>query len=162
MTKQEIIDKIVDECDKQGLVLDEQKAYVLATVKWETGHTFQSVKESYWKTEAWRKRNLRYFPYYGRGMVQLTHKYNYEKFGKLLGIDLVNYPDKALDTETSIFILVYGFKHGSFTGRELERYINVEQTDFYNARRCINGLDQAEKIAEIAEEFLAGGIVEDN
>ena len=31
--------------------------------------------------------------YYGRGFIQLTFKSNYERYGKLIGIDLVNNPD---------------------------------------------------------------------
>ena len=42
-------------------------AYVFATVFHETAQTFAPVIEAYWKTEAWRKRNFRYYPYYGRG-----------------------------------------------------------------------------------------------
>lgn len=53
------------ECIAQGLALKTQIAYVLATVFHETGHTWKPVKEAYWFSEAWRKQNLRYFPYYG-------------------------------------------------------------------------------------------------
>uniref|UniRef100_A0A0D9VP75 chitinase n=1 Tax=Leersia perrieri TaxID=77586 RepID=A0A0D9VP75_9ORYZ len=31
--------------------------------------------------------------YYGRGPIQLTHKYNYQQAGDALGLDLVNNPD---------------------------------------------------------------------
>lgn len=154
MTRQDTIELIIEECDNHSLYLDEQKAYVLGTVEWETNHTFKPVKEAYWKSESWRKRNLRYYPYYGRGAVQLTWQYNYEKFSEILGIDLVNNPDLAMDPYNSIYILVYGFKHGTFTGRKLETYVNIDKTDFYHARRCINGLNKATKIAKIAEDFL--------
>lgn len=145
------------ECQKQGIGLPEQIAYVLATVKWETAHTFRPVREAFWKDEEWRRRNLsRYYPYYGRGYVQLTWEDNYRKYGEILGIDLVNNPDLALMPETALFILVHGFKTGAFTGKKIMDYINAGEADFINARRCINALNKAEEIAAIAEKFLGG------
>ena len=40
-------------------------------------------------------------PYFGRGLIQLTHNYNYEKYGKLIGVDLLDDGDKALIPENS-------------------------------------------------------------
>jgi hypothetical protein len=72
-----------------------------------------------------------------------------------MGIDLVNDPDLALDPQNALFILVHGFKTGAFTTKKITDYINTEEEpDFYNARKCINGLDKAEEIADIAENFL--------
>lgn len=142
------------ECQKQGLGLPEQIAYVLATVEWETNRTFKPVREAYWKSEDWRRQNLRYYPYYGRGYVQLTWKANYQKYAGIIGIDLVGNPDLALEPEIALFILVHGFKHGAFTGRKLEDYISREMADFYQARRCINGLDHAADIAQLAKKYL--------
>lgn len=143
------------ECIRQGITLDTQIAYVLATVEHETAGTFKPVKEAYWKDEAWRKANLRYFPYYGRGFVQITHNYNYEKYGKKLNIDLIASPDLAMESINALFILVDGFKTGAFTGKKITDFINEDQTDFVNARRCINGTDKAEEIAELAEKYLS-------
>lgn len=64
-TKQSTIGAIIQECKKQGLNLNSQIAYVLATVDWETNKTFKPVKEAYWLSENWRKKNLRYYPFYG-------------------------------------------------------------------------------------------------
>ena len=153
-TRDGTIKAIIRECRAQDIGLNTQIAYVLATVQWETAQTFKPVRESFRQTEEWRKRHFRYFPYYGRGYVQITWKDNYEKYGRLLGVDLVNNPDLALDPKIALFILVHGFKTGAFTGRKIGDYINRGQTDFVNARRCINGRDHAEDIARLAHKFL--------
>ena len=59
---------ILKHCNEEGLTL-EQAAYVLATASWETAHTLRPVREAFWLDEKWRKRNLRYYPWYGRGAV---------------------------------------------------------------------------------------------
>lgn len=154
-TKEGTIAAIKAECEKQGIGLPAQIAYVLATTDWETGHTFEPVREAYWKDEEWRRRNLsRYYPYYGRGYVQLTWEDNYRKYSKILGLDLVNEPDLALEPQNALFILVHGFRTGAFTGKKITDYIDAEEIDFYRARRCINRLDRAEEIAAIAENFM--------
>lgn len=99
-------------------------------------------------------RRVRYYPYYGRGYVQITWDYNYQAYSDKLGLDLINNPDLALEPNNSLFILVDGFKNGVFTGKSIFDYINDVKTDFYNARRCINGLDHAEEIKLSAEHFL--------
>ena len=154
---------IIDECISQGITNKNQIKYVLATVQHETNGTFMPVREAYWLSEGWRRRNLRYYPYYGRGFVQITWERNYRKFSKLLTerydshyIDLVAMPDLALDLAFSTFILVYGMKHGTFTGKKLSDYINNKKTDFRRARRIINGLDKSKKIAKIAERMRVG------
>ena len=132
--------------------LEQQAA--IATTAIETASTFRPVREAFWLSEDWRRRNLRYYPYYGRGFVQITWKNNYEKYSKLLGVDLVNNPDLAMEPGIALFILVHGFKTGTFTGRKISDYINRGQTDFVNARRCINGRDHADDIARLADKFL--------
>lgn len=160
------IEAIKWECNAQGIGLKTQIAYVLATVEWETAQTFKPVREAFWwddkhgfeQAEKMRSENStikRYFPYYGRGYVQLTWQSNYEKYGRILGIDLVNNPDLAMENNVALFILVHGFKTGSFTGRQISDYINESQTDFVNARRCINGMDHAHDIARIADRYLS-------
>jgi len=153
--KAETVEAIKAECRRQGIGSPEQIAYVLATVEWETAGTFQPVREAFWKDEPWRRRHLsRYYPYYGRGYVQLTWKANYERYSQKTGKDLVGNPDLAMDPETALFILVDGFRTGAFTGKKITDYISEYGYDFYHARRCINALDKADKIAALAEKFL--------
>jgi predicted chitinase len=162
-TREGTIAAIKAGCQKQGIGLPEQIAYVLATVELETGNTFKPIPErgpdSYFERYEGRQDLGNVHPgdglrFKGRGFVQITGRNNYQNYAKIMGIDLVNNPDLALDPQNALFILVHGFKTGAFTGKKITTYINDEQTDFYNARRCINGLNRAEDIASMAEKFL--------
>lgn len=148
------IKAIKQECNAQQIGMKTQIAYVLATVEWETAKTFKPVREAFWLNEDWRRENLIYYPFYGRGLVQLTWEKNYEKYSEILGVDLVKNPDTALDENISLFILIHGFKMGTFTGRKITDYINDFRTDFVEARRCINGTDHANDIANLAKKHL--------
>lgn len=51
--------------------------------------------------------------YRGRGALQLTGKANYAKYGAALGIDLINFPDKAAEPEAGAPIAaLYWHDHG--------------------------------------------------
>ncbi len=163
MTKEEThaegIRIIKKECVLNGVVDPAHIAYILATAEWETNHTMYPVREAYWLSEAWRKRHLKYYPYYGRGFVQLTWKANYKKFGKLLDIDLVDEPDLALAPQYAAKILVIGMRDGLFTGMSLDNCTSSEgMVDYVKARRIINGEDKAEVIASIANDYNISGV----
>ena len=130
---------------------------MIATTQWETAGTFQPVREAYWLSEGWRKTNLRYYPYYGRGFVQLTWAENYKKYSRLLNQPLIDEPDLAMQPKLALFILVHGFKNGVFTdgAHKIEDHINSSKTDYLNARRCINGTDKAAEIENIARQWHA-------
>tara|TARA_R110000803_G_scaffold29195_3_gene66853 strand:- start:724 stop:1458 length:735 start_codon:yes stop_codon:yes gene_type:complete len=147
---------ILKECKLAGL-LRNQAAYVLATAWWETAHTIEPVKEAYWvnNAEDWRKKNLRYYPWYGRGYVQLTWQRNYAHAGEELNLDLTTNPDAVMRPEVSAKILVTGSLEGWFTGRKLGDYITLQKSDFKGARRVINGTDKAAKIAVVAKAYDA-------
>lgn len=138
-----------------------QLAYILGTVERETAHTFLPVKEAYWLSEEWRKRNLRYYPAYGRGLVQITWNANYSKMAtiiqKELGIDVYKLGkgkyDWALDLDLAAFILVYGMVYGTFTGRRLSQYIAGNTTDYLHARKIVNGMDAARLIMQSAQKW---------
>jgi hypothetical protein len=137
-----------------------QCAYMLATVYHETAGSFQPVEEGYYLAEkhgqsflrAFQKK-LRYYPYYGRGYVQLTHETNYKKAGKAFGVDLVNKPQLALEPDIAYKILTYGMHQGWFTGKKLEDYISDTGKDYVNARKIVNGKDRAGLIAGYARSF---------
>jgi len=94
--------------------------------------------------------------YYGRGLVQLTWYSNYKRVGDIIGENLVENPDLALDLKISSKIIVIGMMFGVFTGISLKTYINESFVDFENSRRVVNGQDRAKIIANMAEQYLAG------
>lgn len=147
---------IISRSEAAGL-LTAQTAYLLATAYWETNRTMQPVEEAYYlgaHAEAYRQR-LRYYPWHGRGFVQLTWEANYIRAGQVLGVDLISDPDRARDPTIAADVLVIGSRDGWFTGRRLRDYITRDTVDFRGARRIINGNDAAAQIADIATDYLA-------
>ena len=135
-------------------------AYMLATAKHETGHTFEPITEkgkiSYFNrydpilADTERRRAVAKangnisegdgFKYRGRGYVQLTWYNNYKQAGSYLGKDLVNNPELALDQKDATKIMIYGMETGMFTGKKMSGYISDSKKDYLNARRIINGM----------------------
>lgn len=144
-------------CQSVYLKMTEQWAYIMATAEWETARSFYPVEEAFYlKDERARSRYLkkrRYYPFYGRGLVQLTWDFNYLKYSQILGRDLVAAPEIALEEPVSLFIMIHGMATGTFTGRSLHRYINKNGVDYVNARRVVNGTDKAQEIAVLAEKW---------
>lgn len=180
LTKAQVMgmNAILDEWERRKLTDTRWLAYMLGTVKWETDHTMQPIKEkggnAYYtrmydplgERPALAKRNGNTTPgdgpkYCGRGFVQLTWKNNYQAMTNLInsvGVDNVNLvtnPDCAMHLNLSSFILFEGMIRGSFTGKKLSDYFNNTSTDWINARRIINGTDRAAEIAGISKQFYA-------
>ena len=140
-------------------------SYILATTHWETGaygqrFIYEPVPEQgKGKTRPYGTPHKKTGKiYYGRGFVQLTWFDNYERFTKILyrlgfEIDLMSTPDLALKPEIATLILVIGMRDGKFTGADLDDYFDPIKSDWYNARKIINGLDKAVIIADIAKEI---------
>lgn len=119
-------------------------AYMLATAFHETAATMEPVREAFWLSENWRKTHLPYYPYYGRGYVQLTHEDNYKKAGDDIGVNLVGTPDLAMDPSHAAHIMFTGMTEGWFRAdshgqHTLTRYFSDDVDDPVGARNIING-----------------------
>lgn len=138
-------ERISREYFKQKFTDLRQLAYILATAFHETAGTMQPITE--YGSDAYLKAKS-YWPFVGRGYVQLTWEGNYKKYG----IDKT--PEKALDPVFAAFIIVDGMYNGVFTGVGLPKYFNWTVDDPVNARRIVNGTDQATLIAGYHRQIL--------
>ena len=155
---------LLDYAEAQGTD-DRHLSYILATTFHETAQTMQPIAEygkgkgkSYGVPDPTTGQT-----YYGRGFVQLTWATNYQAMQKALGSgwggrDIYRNADTALDLDIATQIIFYGMQNGSFTGVGLPKYITCanpesDTTDFYNARKIVNGLDCATQIQGYAQKF---------
>jgi len=133
-------------------------AYVLATAYHETAQRMQPVREGLNASDSWRRRNLRYYPWYGRGHVQLTWEENYRRADRELGLNgtLVADADRALEPEISVAVMIRGMLNGWFSGdksgrhtlaRHLPNVDTATREQFRQARRIVNLMDKADLIA---------------
>lgn len=151
------LEAILSEAETRDDVELNELAYILATVFREVGPNMQPIRElgrgkgkKYGKPDPVTKQT-----YFGRGLVQLTWKANYQKAARALGVDLVGKPDLALDPAVSVQILFEGMREGWFTGKKLHDYFNDHGEDPAGARRIVNGTDHAELIADYYRAFKA-------
>ena len=86
-------------------------------------------------------------PYFGRGIIQLTWRYNYEKYGKLIGIpELDNMPDAFMENDLYSYRVAVAYMNGGKqypTGSSSPKYAStfdfVKEGDLTRARKSVNG-----------------------
>lgn len=141
---------IINALDEQGILTPNNLAYALATVQHETAGTFKPIEEYGGRQQAITRGYGGGANYFGRGYIQLTHDYNYKDIGKKIGLgdELYKNPELALKPEIASKILASFMKD-----RGVTKY--SDSGDFYNARRPVNGLDKADKIAGIAKSYAS-------
>lgn len=168
---------IYDKAVEYWITDNRQIAYVLATVKGECW--FKNIAEIWlgqWH-DYWIPDSVTWKTYYGRGFIQLTWKYNYEKYTQIIRaswldfkdnegnvikwneIDLVNNPDIILmSNDLAVFILVDWMKNGwpdRVNTKKLDYYFNSDKEDFYNARSIISWMSSDPwKYQSYAKDYL--------
>jgi putative chitinase len=165
--------QIFDFIEKEKDIKDVRHvAYILATIKFETAHTFKPVTEfgddnrfeSLYGPDTPRGKLLGNTEpgdgarFKGRGYVPIVGRRNYELVNNALKFkdtdnDLIKNPEKALDPLIAYRITSYGMLNGLFGKGKLSDYITDEKADYEKARWVINGTDKAALIADIAEKF---------
>lgn len=158
---------ITDGCAHFGITDQRMIAYILATAFWESGRTMQPVEE-YGKGAGHKygqkiKQSGQTYAtpdkvYYGRGHTQNTWYENYlmlenQTYAKQKGWNFLDQPELLLEMEPSVWATIHCMWHGSYTGVALCHYFNDHETDPLNARRIINGTDQAAAIAGFYDAF---------
>lgn len=89
--------------------------------------------------------------YKGRGIIQITGRYNYRTYGKKLGIDLENNPTKASDPETSVLTALEYWKT-----KGLNKFADKDDivTITYRINGGDNGLLERKKYLVLAKKNL--------
>lgn len=161
MTQSQVngINALLDMCEQLGVTDPRYIAYILATAFHETAQTMQPIAE-YGKGRGYLygKPGADGQIAYGRGFVQTTWAYNYEKTDRELGLGgklIANYELLITDTDLAARAAITGMRDGWYTDKKLGDYFTPHITDFLDARRIINGMDCAALIAGYARNFLA-------
>lgn len=142
------------------------QAYMLATAWHETAKTMQPVREAFNLSEAWRKKNLRYWPWYGRGYVQTTWQKNYARLdaeaaaaGLTKPGEILANPDLAMRPDIAAFALRRGMEEGWYDaqGKTMAQRLPMKgvatRAQYINARYLVNIQDKADDIEDYAQTF---------
>jgi putative chitinase len=170
---------ILDEWDTNHAQKDDRwLAYALGTAFHETAFTMQPINEFGGNTYFFNRYDMQSpnasgrstarvlgnnqrgdgVLFHGRGFVQLTGRTNYTKMGTRFTADLTGNAaaaDGALKPPLAAKIMFQGMEAGAFTGKGFARYFSPAVEDWFNARRIINGTDQAGPIADYGKRFYA-------
>lgn len=95
------------------------------------------------------------YKYRGRGLIQITGRYNYTKYGKLIKMDLVNHPDVALDPIIACWIFAEYFKdHGLDV--HANQWAGKNETSLQKCRKLVNGgLNGYDRFKKLSLALLA-------
>lgn len=170
-------------------------AYLLATAKAESDYSLQRWESdyackstgipyidkpcqsalNYYRSTQGGKKNYynlgvdsKGLPYFGKGLIQLTGKANYKKYGDLINVDLVSNSDKALEPKNSYNIasIFLSNKRGGIykkNGQNQNTFDLVRLGDLTLARKSVNGgskgLSEVNKSYDIWKNILQKNLI---
>jgi hypothetical protein len=154
------IARLLQACAAQGITDKSHIAYVLASAHWESRMGEAMTEFASGAAYEGRKDLGNTQPgdgvrFKGRGYVQITGRLNYQQYTDLLGVDLIEHPERAADPAIAARICTDGMANGRFTGRRLGQFGTDGSYDFGHARQIVNGHDHAAAIAEIGHRYRA-------
>jgi predicted chitinase len=162
-------------------------AYLLATARKESGYSLQRWESDYlcgkqgvayqdkpcqkaldyYRSTSGGKKNYytlgtddKGLPYFGRGLIQLTGKSNYDYYGKKIGVNLVKNADKALENKNSYDIAVEYLmeKRGGVYAdgnRKRSTFDLVSDGNFSLARKSVRGSSSGwQEVKSIYDKWL--------
>lgn len=136
-----------------GITTLHRKSHFLSQVGHETGgmrwlQELDSADGSYLRSKP-------YYPYYGRGLIHLTWADNYREYGRRLGVDLVNNPERAKDPDVASKVAaLYWLDHGINEKADLKDASIRAVT--YAINGGYNGLEDRTRRYYQAKEVLSG------
>ena len=92
-------------------------------------------KQNYCKNKPKDKNGL---PYFGRGLIQITWKENYEKYGEKIGVDLVKNPEKIFIQKNSYYVSVAYLKDKKGQSKK-SAFDWADENNLTMARKSVNG-----------------------
>jgi|GEM_PF-3175526 len=118
-----------------------RKAYFLAQIAIETGD-LQDIAENITEAKANEDYGTDGFKFRGRGLIQVTFKKGYERFGTFCGKDFITDPDTLLDSlETIVRSAGWFWQHGKqvSSGAELPLNPKADIGDFKRICELVQG-----------------------
>jgi len=164
-----------------------QLAYLLATARKESDYSLQRWEADYlcgkqgvayqdkpcqkaldyYRSTSGGKKNYytlgtddKGLPYFGRGLIQLTGKSNYDYYGKKIGVNLVKNADKALENKNSYDIAVEYLmekRGGDYAdgNRKRSTFDLVSDGNFSLARKSVRGSSSGwQEVKSIYDKWL--------
>jgi len=179
---------VFDYASKDKRITDKkQLAYLLATARKESDYSLQRWEADYlcgkqgvayqdkpcqkaidyYRSTTGGKKNYytlgtddKGLPYFGRGLIQLTGKSNYDYYGKKVGVNLVKNADKALQNKTSYDIAVEYLmekRGGAYADGNTKRstFDLVSDGNFSLARKSVKGSSSGwQEVKDIYDKWL--------